>query len=137
MGCYGIGVERAMAACIEVHHDEKGIVWPVSVAPFEAVVVVAQQNDEAVAEKGEQVYRQLLEAGVDVIIDDRPDRVGVKFSDAELVGIPFRITIGKRGLASNTAELTDRATGETETVPLDEIAKHVREAVAHALAAIG
>jgi prolyl-tRNA synthetase len=134
MGCYGIGVERAMAACIEVHHDEKGIVWPAAVAPFEAVVVVAQQNDPAVAEKGEQVYRQLLDAGVDVIIDDRPDRVGVKFSDAELVGIPFRVTIGKRGLASGTAELTDRATGETVTVPLEEIAKHVREAVAHAIA---
>jgi prolyl-tRNA synthetase len=70
-----------------------------------------------------------------VIIDDRPDRAGVKFSDAELVGIPFRITIGKRGVAAGTAELTDRATGETESVPLDDIAKHVREAVAQALTA--
>jgi prolyl-tRNA synthetase len=135
MGCYGIGVERAMAACIEVHHDEKGIVWPAAVAPFEAVVIVAQQNDAAVAEAGERAYRALLDAGVDVIIDDRPDRAGVKFSDAELVGIPFRITIGKRGLATGTAELTDRATGETVAVPLDEIAKHVREAVSQALAA--
>jgi len=135
MGCYGIGVERAMAACIEVHHDDKGIVWPAAVAPFEAVVVVAQQNDAAVAAAGEQAYRALLDAGVDVIIDDRPDRAGVKFSDAELVGIPFRITIGKRGLASGTAELTDRATGETVSVPLDEIAKHVREAVAQAITA--
>jgi prolyl-tRNA synthetase len=135
MGCYGIGVERAMATCVEVHHDEKGIVWPVSVAPFEAVVVVAQQNDASVAEAGERAYQALLDAGVDVIIDDRPDRAGVKFSDAELVGIPFRITIGKRGVAAGTAELTDRATGETEVVPLDDIAKHVREAVAQALAA--
>src|SRR3984885_4441668 len=134
MGCYGIGVERAMAACIEVHHDEKGIVWPAAVAPFEAVVIVAQQNDAAVAEAGERAYRALLGAGVDVIIDDRPDRAGVKFSDAELVGIPFRVTIGKRGLASGTAELTDRATGETVAVPLDDIAKHVREAVAQAIA---
>jgi prolyl-tRNA synthetase len=134
MGCYGIGVERAMAACIEVHHDEKGMVWPAAVAPFEAVVIVAQQNDAAVAEAGERAYRALLDAGVDVIIDDRPDRAGVKFSDAELVGIPFRITIGKRGLASGTAELTDRATGETVAVPLDDIAKHVREAVAAATA---
>jgi prolyl-tRNA synthetase len=135
MGCYGIGVERAMATCVEVHHDEKGIVWPVSVAPFEAVVVVAQQNDAAVAEAGERAYQALLEAGVDVIIDDRPDRAGVKFSDAELVGIPFRVTIGKRGVAAGTAELTDRATGQTEAVPLDDIAKHVREAVAQALTA--
>ena len=135
MGCYGIGVERAMAACIEVHHDDKGIVWPAAVAPFEAVVVVAQQNDEAVAAAGEQAYRALLDAGVDVIIDDRPDRAGVKFSDAELVGIPFRVTIGKRGLASGVAELTDRRTGETVSVPLDDIAKHVREAVSQAIAA--
>jgi prolyl-tRNA synthetase len=135
MGCYGIGVERAMATCIEVHHDDKGIVWPTAIAPFEAVVIVAQQNDAAVAEAGERAYQALLDAGVDVIIDDRPDRAGVKFSDAELVGIPFRITIGKRGLASGTAELTNRATGETVSVPLDDVAKHVREAVAQAIAA--
>jgi prolyl-tRNA synthetase len=135
MGCYGIGVERAMATCVEVHHDDKGITWPVSVAPFEAVVVVAQQNDGTVAEAGERAYQALLEAGVDVIIDDRPDRAGVKFSDAELVGIPFRITIGKRGVAVGTAELTDRATGETAVIPLDDVAKHVREAIAAALAA--
>jgi len=135
MGCYGIGVERAMAACIEVHHDDKGIVWPAAVAPFEAVVIVAQQNDAAVAEAGERAYAALLDAGVDVIIDDRPDRAGVKFSDAELVGIPFRITIGKRGLATGTAELTDRATGETTPIPLDEVVKHVREAVTAAVAA--
>jgi prolyl-tRNA synthetase len=133
MGCYGIGVERAMAACVEVHHDDKGIVWPAAIAPFEAVVVVAQQNDAAVAEAGERAYAALLDAGVDVIIDDRADRAGVKFSDAELVGIPFRVTIGKRGVAAGTAELTTRATGETVTVPLDEVAKHVREAVTQAI----
>ncbi len=135
MGCYGIGVERAMAACVEVHHDDKGIVWPAAVAPFEAVVTVAQQNDAAVAAAGECAYAALLAAGVDVIIDDRPDRAGVKFSDAELVGIPFRVTIGKRGVAAGIAELTDRATGETTAVPLDDVAKHVREAVAAAIAA--
>src|SRR5487761_1517609 len=134
MGCYGIGVERALAACVEVHHDEKGITWPAAVAPFEAVVIVAQQNDAAVAEAGERAYRALLDAGVDVIIDDRQDRAGVKFSDAELVGIPFRVTIGKRGLASGIAELTDRATGETVKVPLDGLAQPGREAVSHAIA---
>jgi prolyl-tRNA synthetase len=134
MGCYGIGVERAMATCIETHHDAKGIVWPVAVAPFEAVVVVAQQDNPVVAEAGEQVYRGLLDAGVDVIIDDRSVRAGVKFGDAELVGIPLRVTIGKRGLASGTADLTDRATGETVAIPLDDIPKHVRETVAQALA---
>jgi prolyl-tRNA synthetase len=130
MGCYGIGVERAMATIIEVHHDAKGMVWPVAVAPFEAIVVVAQQDDDAVSAAGEQAYQALLAAGVDVIVDDRPVRAGVKFSDAELVGIPFRITIGKRGLAAGNAELTDRATGTTEQIPLDDLAKHVREAIA-------
>ena len=134
MGCYGIGVERAMAAIIEVHHDAKGIVWPAAVAPFEVVVVIAQQDDAAVAGAGEQVYQALLDAGVEVIVDDRPVRAGVKFSDAELVGIPFRVTVGKRGLASGSAELTDRAAGSTAQVPLDELAKHVREAVAQSIA---
>ncbi|HSZ39367.1 MAG TPA: proline--tRNA ligase [Trebonia sp.] len=133
MGCYGIGVERAMATCIEVHHDAKGIIWPAAIAPFEAVVVVAAQDNAEVADMGEQVYGRLTEAGVDVIIDDRDVRAGVKFSDAELVGIPFRITIGKRGLASGAAEVTDRATGETVTVPFDQVAKHVSEAVASAI----
>jgi prolyl-tRNA synthetase len=133
MGSYGIGVERAMSAIIEVHHDRKGIVWPAAVAPFEAVVVVAQQDDADVAGVGEQVYRRLLDAGVDTIIDDRPVRAGVKFSDAELVGIPFRVTIGKRGLASGTAELTDRATGETTAIQLDDLPERVRKTVAHAI----
>ena len=134
MGCYGIGIERAMATIVEVHHDSKGIVWPAAVAPFEVDVVIAQQDDAAVAAVGEQVYQALLDAGVEVIVDDRPVRAGVKFSDAELVGIPFRVTIGKRGLAAGTAELTDRATGSTVHVPLDELAKHVQEAVSQAIA---
>jgi len=135
MGCYGIGVERAMASVVEVHHDAKGITWPVAIAPFEVVVVIAQQDDMAVAEAGEEVYSSLLGAGVEVIVDDRPVRAGVKFSDAELVGIPFRVTVGKRGLASASAELTDRATGSTVQVPLDEVPAQVREALAQALAA--
>jgi prolyl-tRNA synthetase len=135
MGCYGIGVERAMASVVEVHHDAKGITWPVAIAPFEVVVVIAQQDDAAVAEAGEKLYQALLGAGVEVIVDDRPVRAGVKFSDAELVGIPFRVTVGKRGLASASAELTDRATGSTVQVPLDEVPAQVREALTQALAA--
>ena len=130
MGCYGIGVERAMATVVEVHHDDKGMIWPVAIAPFEVVVVIATQDDPAVAGAGERAYQALLDAGVEVIVDDRPVRAGVKFSDAELTGIPFRVTVGKRGLATGTAELTDRATGSTVQVPLDDLAKHVREAVA-------
>src|SRR5690348_13622808 len=132
MGCYGIGVERAMATIVEVHHDDKGIIWPAAVAPFEVVVVIAQQEDAAVAAAGEQVYQALLDSGAEVIVDDRLVRAGVKFSDAELTGIPFRVTVGKRGLAAGTAELTDRAAVSTVAIPLDEVAKHVREAVAGA-----
>jgi prolyl-tRNA synthetase len=135
MGCYGIGVERAMATIVEVHHDEKGIIWPAAVAPFEVVVVVAQQDDPAVSDAGEQIYQALLDAGVEVIVDDRPVRAGVKFSDSELVGIPFRVTVGKRGLAAGTAELTERATGSTTHIALEELPKHVREAVASSIAA--
>jgi prolyl-tRNA synthetase len=135
MGCYGIGVERAMATIVEVHYDAKGILWPVSVAPFEVVVVIAQQDDPAVAEAGEEIYMALADAGVDVIVDDRPVRAGVKFSDAELVGIPFRVTIGKRGLAAGTAELTERESGTTVQLPLADLAPHVREAIAKSLAA--
>ena len=82
------------------------------------------------AEAGEEVYGALVAAGVDVIVDDRPVRAGVKFSDAELVGIPFRVTVGPRGLAAGTAEITDRATASTVHVPLEDLAKHVREAIA-------
>ena len=133
MGCYGIGVERAMATAVEVHYDAKGIIWPVAIAPFEVVVVVAQSENTEVAAEGERVYQSLLDTGVEVIVDDRTVRAGVKFSDAELTGIPFRVTVGKRGLASGTAELTDRAAGTTVQIPLGaELAKHVREAVAAA-----
>jgi prolyl-tRNA synthetase len=124
-----------MATIVEVHYDDKGITWPVAVAPFEVVVVIAQQDDAAVAEAGEEVYVALANAGVDVIVDDRQVRAGVKFSDAELVGIPFRVTIGKRGLAAGTAELTDRAAGSTVAVPLADLAQHVREAIAKSIVA--
>jgi prolyl-tRNA synthetase len=134
MGSYGIGVERAMATIVEVHYDEKGIIWPMAVAPFEVVVVIAQQDDPAVTEAAEEVYQALLDVGVDVIVDDRPARAGVKFSDAELVGIPFRVTVGKRGLAAGTAELTDRGSGATVQVPLADLAQHVREAIAKSIA---
>ena len=135
MGCYGIGVERAMASVVEVHHDAKGIVWPVAIAPFEVVVVIAQQDDPAVAEAGEEIYVALANAGVDVIVDDRQVRAGVKFSDAELVGIPFRVTIGKRGLAAGAAEFTERESGTTVQVPLADLTQHVREAIAKSIVA--
>jgi prolyl-tRNA synthetase len=121
MGSYGIGVERAMAAIVECCHDDKGIVWPMAVAPFQVAVVVAQSDDEAVAQAGEQVYQQLLADRVEAIIDDRDERAGVKFSDVELVGIPLRITVGKRALGQGMVELSDRASGQTDRVPIDQL----------------
>ncbi|HEX6969573.1 MAG TPA: proline--tRNA ligase [Micromonosporaceae bacterium] len=130
MGSYSIGVERAMATIVECHRDERGIVWPLAVAPFEVAVVVAQPDDADTARYGAQIYEQLRDAGVDVIVDDRPDRVGVKFRDVELVGIPVRVTVGKRGLADGVVEVTCRASGETERVAVDEAVEHVRRMLA-------
>ncbi len=132
MGSYGIGVERAMAAIVECHHDERGIVWPFAVAPFSVVVVVAQSEDIEVAKAGAAIYEQLGAAGVEVIIDDRADRAGVKFRDAELTGIPLRVTVGKRGLAEGTVEITERTTGETRKVPAGEVTAQVTAVLAAA-----
>jgi len=130
MGCYGIGVERAMAAIVERHHDDRGIVWPVAVAPFTVVVTVAQSEDPETAKAGDSVYEQLAAAGIEVIIDDRAERAGVKFRDAELTGIPFRVTVGKRGLADGTVEVTTRATGDTVKVAIGDVVAHLRDALA-------
>jgi prolyl-tRNA synthetase len=132
MGSYGIGVERAMAAIVERHHDEHGIVWPLSVAPFSVVVTVAQSEDTESAKAGESVYEQLTAAGLEVIIDDRAERAGVKFRDAELTGIPFRVTVGKRGLGEGVVEVTRRETGETVKVAIGDVVTHLREAIAAA-----
>jgi prolyl-tRNA synthetase len=131
MGSYGIGVERAMAAIVECHHDERGIVWPAAVAPFQVVIVVAQSEDPESAKAGEACYEQLVAAGVEVIIDDRRERAGVKFRDAELCGIPYRITVGKRALAEGMAEFTERATGQTRKVSVGDVAEHVTTVLAH------
>lgn len=124
MGSYGIGIERAIAAIVEVHHDESGIKWPVTVAPFTVAVVMMSVKDDEVRSTAEGLYRELSD--VDVILDDRDARPGAKLTDVELVGIPFRITVGARGLKTGTVEITVRATGETESVPVAEAANHVR-----------
>ena len=132
MGCYGIGVERAMAAIVECYHDDRGIVWPLAVAPFSVVIVVAQSEDAESAAVGESLYSELSSAGVEVIIDDRAERAGVKFRDAELTGIPLRVTVGKRGLAEGVVEVTKRATGETVKAAFGDVLPRVREALAAA-----
>ncbi len=120
MGCYGVGITRSLAAVIEQHHDENGIVWPVSVAPVEAAVIPLTVGDDEVAPVAERLWRELAEAGVEVVIDDRDERAGVKFADAELIGFPFQLVLGKRGLAAGVVELKDRVTLDRIEVPLAE-----------------
>jgi len=129
MGSYGIGVGRQMAAVVEAHHDEAGIVWPVSVAPFEAVVTPVG-SDDATTIAAEGIYRGLLERGVEAILDDREERPGVKFADAELVGIPYRVTVGPRRLAQGEVEVVRRRGRETQTAPPAAAAAVVAAAVA-------
>jgi prolyl-tRNA synthetase len=121
MGSYGIGLERTMAAVVEWSHDERGIVWPVSVAPYEVVVTVLRADDAATRGEGERLVRSLEEAGVEVILDDRLERPGVKFADAELIGIPYRVTVGPKGLEKGQVELTTRRGLRSEEVPLAEV----------------
>ena len=127
MGSYGIGVERAMAVIAEVHHDDAGLTWPVQVAPAEVTVVLLSPQDEATAAAAESLYVQLQAAGTDVLLDDRDERPGVKYRDAELVGIPCRVSVGRRDLAEGVVEITSRATGEKERVPADQAVKYVQE----------
>jgi prolyl-tRNA synthetase len=129
MGSYGIGVERAMASIIECHHDDKGIIWPLSVAPFQIAIVVAQSDDPETAKVGEDLYSQLAASGIEVIIDDRLDRAGVKFRDVELTGIPYRVTVGKRSLAEGMVEFTTRESGETVKVPVADTVDYVRKLI--------
>ena len=121
MGSYGIGVERAMAAVVEANHDANGIVWPVSVAPYEVVVTVIRPDDDATAQAAARLYEQLGEAGIEVLLDDREERPGVKFADAELIGIPYRLSVGPRGVAEETVELTERRGMGKEEVGLDRV----------------
>ena len=121
MGSYGIGVGRALAAIIETHHDDNGVIWPVAVAPFEVSVILASMRDEATVTAAEDVYNQLRARGIDVVLDDRDARAGVKFADTELVGIPWRITLGPKGVEKGMVEFTSRATGETVEVALADI----------------
>jgi prolyl-tRNA synthetase len=121
MGSYGIGVERGMAAVVEASHDDAGIIWPVSVAPYEVLITVVRADDEATLKAADGLYRQLDEQGIDVLIDDRVERPGVKFADAELIGIPYRVTVGPKGIAEGNVELTVRRGLTTEVIALDGV----------------
>lgn len=125
MGCYGIGVSRTLAAIVEQHNDEHGIIWPVSVAPYEVEVIPLDVHDELVWPLAERIADGLVAAGIQVIVDDRKERPGVKFNDADLMGFPYQVVVGKRGAKQGLCELKDRAGGEKREMPVDEVVSEV------------
>ena len=131
MGCYGIGIGRTVAASIEQNNDKDGIVWPMPIAPYQVIITPVNVNAEELLKAAEDIYGKLNEKGIEVILDDRDERAGVKFKDADLIGIPIRVTIGTRSLAEGNVEVKFRKSGEVETIPLEKvedfICKRVRE----------
>ncbi len=128
MGCYGIGVTRVMAAAVEQNHDENGIIWPVEIAPFEIIVIPVNVKKEEIVETAEKIYRELLMAGFDVIIDDRNARPGFKFKDADLIGIPYHVVVGKRA-KEGIVEIKVRKSGERFEVPVEGVVGKVKELI--------
>jgi len=128
MGSYGIGVERIITAAIEQHHDDDGIIWPRSLAPFDVVVTITNMKQDELREAGEKLYQELQHAGLEVLLDDRDERAGVKFKDADLIGIPYRITIGKK-VAEGVVELFDRSTKKTEDVRISDVVALIQRLV--------
>jgi prolyl-tRNA synthetase len=133
MGCYGIGIGRTVAACIEQNHDENGIIFPIPIAPFQCIISALNIKEEPVREASESIYRQLSEAGVEVLLDDRDERPGFKFKDADLIGIPLRIVVGSKNLAQGNVELKDRKSGEVSLLPIAAAVEKVKALVAYAL----
>ena len=118
MGCYGIGVTRIAAAAIEQHHDKDGIVWPTPIAPYELALLSLQADDPALKAVCDQLYADLQAAGIEVLYDDREERPGVKFKDADLVGLPWRLAVGKKGLAEGVVEVKARRGTEVQKIKL-------------------
>ncbi len=125
MGCYGIGVSRLIAALIEVSHDDGGIIWPLEVAPFDVEILPVQVADGPSMALAEQYYQELKAAGLDVLLDDREESAGRKFNDADLIGIPLRIIIGKRTLANNQVEVKIRRTGQVILVDKNKVKEEI------------
>ena len=131
MGCYGIGVTRVLGAAIEQNHDERGIVWPVSIAPFEAVIcAIGYERSAEVRAAADALHQQLLAAGVDVLLDDRGERPGAMFADWELIGVPQRLVLSDRGLQRGTVELQGRREAQASAVPLAEAVALVKARLA-------
>jgi prolyl-tRNA synthetase len=133
MGTYGIGITRSVAAAIEQNHDENGIIWPLPLAPVPVIVVPVSRTDEAVFGTAEKIYAELRGRGVDVLLDDREERPGVKFKDADLIGIPLRVTVGPKALARGNVEWKERRAAKSEEIPAGEAAARIAESVGEAL----
>ena len=129
MGCYGIGITRTVAAAIEQNHDDAGIIWPKPLAPADVHIVPLNWNDETTRNTAEDVYAKLQRAGADVLFDDREERPGVKFKDADLLGMPLRVTIGGKSLARGVVELKQRADGTMTEVPVEQAVEAIQNAV--------
>ncbi len=134
MGCYGIGLNRIMAGAIEARHDEKGIVWPMSIAPYQAIICALDMREDAVTTLAGKLHDEMEAAGVEVLLDDRNVRPGVKFKDADLIGFPIRITVGKRGLGEGIVEVQTRHTGEVRKIPPDQVTTTVAQLIRTLLA---
>jgi prolyl-tRNA synthetase len=120
MGCYGIGVSRTVAAAIEQNHDQNGIIFPLPLAPFQAIILNLDPKNEAISSAAEGLYKELQQEGIEVLIDDRDERPGIKFKDADLIGIPYRITVGKRFAQEGEVEIRKRKDSETARLPVDQ-----------------
>lgn len=131
MGCYGIGVTRTVAAAIEQNHDEQGIIWPRAIAPFQVLLLPLFSRSKTAQEAASHIYQQLLAAGVEVLLDDRDERAGIKFNDADLLGIPLRITLGKRSLEQGLVEIKERASGEETQVQIEQVVEYVTQRIPH------
>ena len=125
MGCYGIGVSRTVSAIAEQFNDEKGLIWPVNIAPYQVHLIPVNMKDEAQKQLGEELYEQLTRAGYDVLIDDRPERAGVKFADSDLIGMPVRVTVGKKA-QEGIVELKIRENGESFEIPVGELLERLK-----------
>jgi len=132
MGSYGIGISRIMAATVEQNHDDAGMIWPKLLAPYEVAVIIANADAPAVTEEAERIYRELGERGIEAVLDDREERAGVKFADADLVGYPVQVVVGSRGLEGGTVDLKVRATGERTKAPLAEASQAVADVLSGA-----
>ena len=120
MGCYGIGPSRVMGSVVEIHHDDRGIIWPESIAPFK-VHLLTLKNSDKIAEVAERLYVTLTEAGIEVLYDDRDESTGVKLNDCDLIGIPYRLIVSEKTISADSIELKKRSSDKVELIKIDEV----------------